>query len=203
MDLIKWTWKDTLSAVGFLAAAFLIIVIWTFISAKIDDIRKKHADPTKKGGKEMSQEELIRKYEKTKDYHKRCELVKKINDPEFLAKIALNDPYTSALCQAIVKIDDQKLLTGIAENDGDPLVRFEAIGKVTDQTLLEKIAAHDDTNFVREIAAERITDSRLLRNIASGQDEAAATGAIRVIEDKAFLEQFSNSEFALNMLIFS
>ena len=87
MDLIKWTWKDTLSAVGFLAAAFLIIVIWTFISAKIDDIRKKHADPTKKGGKEMSQEELIRKYEKTKDDHKRCELVKKTMIRSFWRKL--------------------------------------------------------------------------------------------------------------------
>lgn len=193
LELTKWTWKDTLSVAGFLVAGFLIIGISNFILAMIKDIRNKHSDPTKKWGKELSQEELIRKYEKTKDDHKRCELVKKINDPEVLAKIALNDPYTSARCQAIVKIDDQKILTGIAENDGDPLVRNEAVGKVTDQTLLERIAAHDGTNYVRQTAAMRITAPKLLKKFALEQDEAAATGAVMAIEDRAFLEDLEQA----------
>ena len=42
--------------------------------------------------KEQSQEQLIQKYEKTKDAKKRCELVDKITDKVHLTKIALKDP---------------------------------------------------------------------------------------------------------------
>ncbi len=189
----NWSWKDTLSAAGFLIAAFLIFVIYSFISAKISESREKRSGPAKKGGKELSQEQLIRKYEKTKDDHKRNELVKLITDADTLAKIAVSDTYTSARCNAVVRIDDQKILSGIAENDGDPLVRHEAVGKLTDQALLERIAVHDGKDYVRQRAAMGIRDPQLLKKFAMGQDAAAATGAVRVIEDSDFLEQLARS----------
>ena len=193
LKLTEWKWKDTFSAIVFIIAAVLIIVICNFIRFQIEKKRNKHFDPTKKGGKELSQEELIRKYEKTKDDHKRKELVGEINDPEVLKRIALNDPYTPARCLAVVKIDDQQFLSSIAENDGEPLVRNEAVGKISDQAVLERIAVHDGTNYVRQAAVMGIKDAELLKKFALGQDDATAAGAVRVIEDRAFLEQLTKA----------
>ena len=193
LKLTEWTWKDTLSVVIFIVAEVLITVIYNIIRTGIEYKLSKHSDPTKKRGKDLTQEELIRKYEKTKDDHKRKELVGKINDPEVLKRIALNDPYTPARCLAVVKIDDPDFLASVAENDGDPLVRNEAVGKVTDQSLLEKIAIHDGKDYVRQAAVMQISDPELLKKFALGRDEAAAAGAVRVIENRAFLEQLANA----------
>ena len=189
LKLTEWTWKDTLSVVIFIVAAVLITVIYNIIRTGIEYKLSKHSDPTKKRGKDLTQEELIRKYEKTKDDHKRKELVGKINDPEVLKRIALNDPYTPARCLAVVKIDDQQFLSSIAENDGEPLVRNEAVRKISDQAVLERIAVHDGTNYVRQAAVMGIKDAEFLKKFALGQDDATAAGAVRVIEDRAFLEQ--------------
>ena len=154
IDFSKWTWKDTLSLVIFLAAAVLVIVIYNLIKSFIlHKFEEKHT----KSLKEVSQEELISKYKKeATNAKKRCELIDYIIDAEALTEIALKDPDRNARYRAVSHIWDQNALAHIAEKDDEWGVRSAAVKKLTDREALERIAARDTERVVRTLAAERI-----------------------------------------------
>ena len=153
IDFSKWTWKDTLSLVIFLAAAVLVIGIYNLIKSFIlYKIEEKHT----KSLKETSQEELFSKYKKTTNIKKRCELIDHITDAEALTEIALNDPDRNARYRAVSHIWDQNALAHIAEKDDEWGVRSEAVKKLTDREVLERIAVQDPERVVRTLAAEQI-----------------------------------------------
>ena len=148
--------------------------------------------------KEQSQEQLMQKLEKIGDVKKRCELVDKITDKDYLTKIALKDPDRNVRFRAVARIDDQKVLSEIAEKDTDWGLRSAAVKKLTDQSVLEKTAAHDPERTVRAIAVERIQDEAILKKFAAQQnDEFVAKAALRAITDRTFLEQLLMSEDSL------
>ena len=153
LNLTEWTWKDTLSAVIFLAAAVLVIVIYNFVKSFI--IHKTEEKRTK-SLKETSQEELIRIFKKTANAKKRCELIDHITDEGSLTEIALNDPDRNARLRAVSHIWDQSVLAAIAEKADEWAVRSAAVKKLTDREVLERIAAQDPERVVRTLAAERI-----------------------------------------------
>ena len=145
--------------------------------------------------KEQSQEQLMQKYEKTGDAKKRCELVDKIIDKDYLTKIALKDPDPNVRFRAVAHINDQKVLSEIAEKDTDWALRCAAVKKLTDQSVLEKAAAHDPERTVRAIAVELIRDEAVLKKFAANQnDEFVAKAAVRAVTDRTFLEQLLMSE---------
>ena len=153
----EWTWKDTLSAVIFLAVGTLVIVIYNLIKSFIlHKIEEKHT----KSLKETSQEELISKYKKATNAKKRCELIDHITDAEALTEIALNDPDRNARYRAVSHIWDQNALAHIAEKDDEWGVRSAAVKKLTDREVLERIAAQDPERVVRTLAAERIRNHK-------------------------------------------
>ena len=153
LNLSEWTWKDTLSAVIFLAAAVLVIVIYNLIKSFIlHTFEEKHT----KSLKETSQEELISKFKKTANAKKRCELIDHITDAEALTEIALNDPDRNARLRAVSHIWNQSALAAIAEKNDEWGVRSAAVKKLTDREVLERIAAQDPEQVVRKIAEERI-----------------------------------------------
>lgn len=153
LNLTEWTWKDTLSAVIFLAVGFLVIGIYNLIKSFIlYKIEEKHT----KSLKETSQEELFSKYKKTTNIKKRCELIDHITDAEALTEIALNDQDRNARYRAVSHIWDQNALAHIAEKDDEWGVRSAAVKKLTDREVLERIAAQDPERVVRTLAAERI-----------------------------------------------
>ena len=153
LNLTEWTWKDTLSAVIFLAVGFLVIGIYNLIKSFIlYKIEEKHT----KSLKETSQEELFSKYKKTTNIKKRCELIDHITDAEALTEIALNDQDRNARYRAVSHIWDQNVLAYIAEKDDEWAVRSAAVKKLTDWEVLERIAAQDPERVVRTLAAERI-----------------------------------------------
>lgn len=140
----------------------------------------------------------MQKLEKIGDVKKRCELVDKITDKDYLTKIALKDPDRNVRFRAVARIDDQKVLSEIAEKDTDWGLRSAAVKKLTDQSVLEKTAAHDPERTVRAIAVERIQDEAILKKFAAQQnDEFVAKAALRAITDRTFLEQLLMSEDSL------
>ena len=153
LNLTEWTWKDTLSAVIFLAAGVLVIVIYNFVKSFI---RHKTEEKRTKSLKETSQEELISKFKKTANAKKRCELIDHITDEGALTEIALNDPDRNARLRAVSHIWDQSALAVIAEKNDEWGVRSAAVKKLTDREALERIAAQDPEQVVRKIADERI-----------------------------------------------
>lgn len=165
-------------------AGILIEIIYAWIKNR-----------SEKNEKNLSQDQLIRKYEKTKSADKRRELVKRITDKEYLGKIALNDSDSGVRHAAVDRIDDQKVLSEIALKDPDALTRLFSAQKLTDQAVLRSIVFNDPERFVRSAAAQRITDPELLEQLVMKKnDDQVAYGAALAIEDRAFLEKLLMSE---------
>ncbi len=162
----------------------LFEIIYAWIKNRLEEKKKN-----------LSQDQLIIKYEKTRSADKRKELVNRIRDKEYLAEIALNDSDSGVRSVAVGRIDDQKVLAEIAEKDPNTLTRHAAVKKLNDQAALKRIVFNDSERLVRGAAAQNITDPELLKDLVMKKnDDQVAYGAALAIEDRAFLERLLMSE---------
>lgn len=66
----------------------------------------------------------------SKDWKKRLEAVKELDDQEILIDLAQNDPDKDVRAAAVKKVDDKAVLISISENDPDLDVREAAVKRL-------------------------------------------------------------------------
>lgn len=66
----------------------------------------------------------------SKDWKKRLEAVKELDDQEILIDLAQNDPDKDVRAAAVKKVDDKSVLISISENDPDLDVREAAVKRL-------------------------------------------------------------------------
>ena len=66
----------------------------------------------------------------SKDWKKRLEAVKELDDQEILIDLAQNDPDKDVREAAVKKVDDKAVLISISENDPDLDVREAAVKRL-------------------------------------------------------------------------
>ena len=95
------SWSGLIFIILFFA---LVEIIYNLLQGKI-----------KKNKKTQSQEQLIKKFEKTKKGNKRAEPVNEINDQRFLAETAFRDP------------DEYVRMRAVANDDFDPVLSIRPV----------------------------------------------------------------------------
>ena len=66
----------------------------------------------------------------SKDWKKRLEAVKELDDQEILIDLAKNDPDKDVRVAAVKKVNDKSVLISISENDSDLDVREAAVKRL-------------------------------------------------------------------------
>ena len=66
----------------------------------------------------------------SKDWKKRLEAVKELDDQEILIDLAQNDPDSDVRAAAVKKVNDKSVLISISENDSDLDVREAAVKRL-------------------------------------------------------------------------
>lgn len=125
----------------------------------------------------------------------RLDALRRIDDPEILAKLALTfDTLISA--EAIKRIKDDAVLKKIVIGDNGALSEL-ALRQINDQTILKEITATVNGDL-RKKALSRIHDNGMLKESALGNtyDAAEAIQAISQISDTAVLKEIALSTAA-------
>lgn len=124
----------------------------------------------------------------------RIESVRKINNPEKLIEIALNDEDFLVRGQAIIKINDQEILEKIAKNDESSTNRGNAVRKITNGEFLCEIAMSDSHQGVRRIAVENsnfINQEKLIYIAKNDEKPVVRQQATQKINDKEILKELT------------
>ena len=118
--------------------------------------------------------------------------IKKIDDPEILAKLAQNDPERTLQRMAADKANG--ILTAKAVAD-DAEEAEEALDRLTEQKALTTVARSASLEPIRQAALDRLTDARAIAEVArSAGNNNTRLAAVRLIDDPAILRSIALSD---------
>ena len=130
----------------------------------------------------------------------RSEAIKRINDKDYLEKLALYGNHDVNVL-AISRINDESLLADIARSVtyGDEYVGYICIKKITDDALLSDIAKYALNNYVRKDAINKTNDVDALNYIIDNLDADRDPNAVTYYSAKERLKQLDyNNKKELN-----
>lgn len=133
--------------------------------------------------------------------------VRKVKNPDVLAKVALEDTDTSGWIRydAVKAISDQQVLAKVAIGDPKYEVRKAALAKITDQSLLADVAVAGKEKWERSSAFEKITNPMAVAKVIVASKHADETKRmLSKLSDQQALAKVAidtrNSDLAENAL---
>jgi len=119
----------------------------------------------------------------------RLRAVKRVEDQQKLASLALEDPFPEVRNAAFARVTDEETLAGLATQHSNPEIAHLALGRIKSDGFLLKVARSAGDGMVRIAAADRLPAASLKKLALDPTDESLASNVVIRMTEQAELAE--------------